>query len=76
MSGGTLVLRYAPKIAEMNDSDPYLFKTSKFLKIVENKNIYGLAQVSDISENPLRRLKKTTAIWMGKEVDDSERYEK
>ena len=33
MSGGTLVLRYAPKIAEMNDSDPYLFKTSKILKI-------------------------------------------
>ena len=33
VSGGTLVLWYASKIAEMNDSDPYLFKTSKILKI-------------------------------------------
>ena len=51
-------MRYAPKIAEMNDSDPYLFKTSKKIKSVEFKNIYGLAQFSEISGNPLRRLKK------------------
>ena len=45
-------MSYAPKIAEMNESDPYVFKTSKIFKIDEVKNIYGLAKVSDISENP------------------------
>ena len=33
------------------------------LKSVEYKNIYGLAQVSDILENPVRRLKKPTANY-------------
>ena len=39
VSEGTLILLYATKIAEMNDSDQWLFKTYKILKIgwVEKK---------------------------------------
>ena len=52
MPGGTLVLRCAPKIAETNDSDPYLFKTSKILK---NGSVFLKLQLGKVGN--------TLGIW-------------
>ena len=54
-SGGTLILIYASDIAEINDSDRYLFKKSNFLKIgsVEKKlRLFIVGNISKKSENP------------------------
>ena len=52
VSGSTLILTYASKIAEMNDSDQWLSKTYTFLKIGSVENVLELFKVGEILINP------------------------